>query len=264
MPDNHQKGKSVAGASQAASPSQPILFQFVVLFSLTMTAQLVSLAYGRINEEHRFSSIVLPSLVFLCVITLPSIWLGIVLGRQIGLGALMLAKRPSEDRGWFRKAGVDASLACILGVAIGGLLLLIRQLSAPYLPPEIPDYGHRGVLGGLAVSLGAAVAEEVWFRLGLMTLLVWCSVRLLKEQKPRSIAVWVIIVFSSVSFGIAHLPQLIAYGAGSPFAIGGTVIGNTAVGILYGWFYWKRSLFAAMIAHFSVDIVIHVLPTFAQ
>ena len=116
----------------------------------------------------------------------------------------------------------------------------------------------------MAVSFGAAVAEEVWFRLGLMTLMVWCVVRLLKDQKPRPIAVWTIIVFSSVSFGMAHLPQLESYGAGSPFAIGGTVIGNTAVGILYGWCYWKRSLFAAMIAHLSVDIVIHVLPAFAQ
>lgn len=155
-------------------------------------------------------------------------------------------------------------MACILGVAVGGLLLLIRQLSAPYLPPEIPAYGHRGVIGGLAASFGAAVAEEVWFRLGLMTLMIWCAARLLKDRTPRPTAVWTIIVFSSVAFGMAHLPQLISYGAGSPFAIGGTVIGNTVVGILYGWCYWKMGLFAAMIAHFSVDVVIHVLPAFAQ
>jgi hypothetical protein len=39
----------------------------------------------------------------------------------------------------------------------------------------------------LSVSLGAAVAEEVWFRLGLMTLMVWGVVRLLKVQKARPI-----------------------------------------------------------------------------
>ena len=46
--------------------------------------------------------------------------------------------------------------------------------------------------------------------------------------------------------------------------IGGTILGNTAVGILYGWCYWKRSLVSAMVAHFAVDIMIHVLPAFAQ
>jgi membrane protease YdiL (CAAX protease family) len=35
------------------------------------------------------------------------------------------------------------------------------------------------------------------------------------------------------------------------------------VGLLYGWCYWKRSLIAAMVAHFSVDVVIHVLPAMA-
>ena len=146
MPDNRHTDKGFAGSDQAARPSQPILLQFIVLFSVTISAQLVSLAYGRVNGEQSFGSIVLPSLLFLGVITLPSIWLGIVLGRQIGLGAPLFAELPSEEPGWFRKVGGDASLACILGVAIGGLLLLIRQLSAPYLPPEIPAYGHRGVL----------------------------------------------------------------------------------------------------------------------
>ncbi len=264
MPDERDTDKSVSESTQTARPSQPILLQLVVLFCVTIAAQLVSLAYGRINVNERFASIVLPSLVFLSIITIPSIWLGIALGRQIGLGTPLLAELLSRKQGWIRKAGRDASLACILGVVVGGLLLLIRQLSAPYLPPEIPAYGHRGVLGGLAVSFGAAVAEEVWFRLGLMTLMVWCVARLLKEQKPRPFIVWTIIVLTSVSFGLAHLPQLISYGAGSPFAIGGTVIGNSVVGTLYGWCYWRRSLFAAMIAHFSVDIVIHVLPAFAQ
>jgi hypothetical protein len=175
----------------------------------------------------------------------------------------LLAELLSGAPSCFRKARRDASLACVLGVAQGGLLLLIRQISKPYLPAEIPDYGHRGVLGGLSVSFGAAVAEEVWFRLGLMTLMIWCVVRFSGDRTTRPLVAWTIIVFTSVAFGMAHLPQLMSYGAGSPFAIGGTVIGNTAVGILYGWCYWKRSLVAAMVAHFVVDIVIHVLPAFA-
>jgi hypothetical protein len=263
MPNKHNPDIAGIRSDQSASPFHAVLLQFVILYGLTISAQLVSLAYGRIDGQQSFSSILLPSVMFLSVVTTPSILLGIGLGRQIRLGGLTLTELLSGEPGRFRKAGNDAGLACVLGFALGGLLLLIRQLSAPYLPPEIPAYGHRGILGGLAVSLGAAVAEEVWFRFGLMTLLVWSVMRLLKVRKARSTVVWPIIVFSSVAFGMAHLPQLISYGAGSPFAIGGTVVGNTAVGILYGWCYWKRGLVTAMVAHFSVDIVIHVLPALA-
>jgi len=264
MPNNRDTDKVLAGPNQPSDPPRAILLPLVVLLGLTVAAQLVSLAFGRANEEQSFSSIVLPSVLFLSGITLPAIWLGIALGRQIGLGAPLFTGLLFGTPGSIQKLGRDACLACVLGVALGGTLLLIRQICEPHLPPEIPAYGHRGVLGGLAVSLGAAVAEEVWFRLGLMTLLVWCIARLLGDRKPRPLLVWTIIVITSVAFGMAHLPQLMSFGAGSPFAIGGTVLGNTAVGILYGWCYWKRSLIAAIVAHFSVDIVIHVLPAFAQ
>jgi membrane protease YdiL (CAAX protease family) len=72
--------------------------------------------------------------------------------------------------------------------------------------------------------------------------------------------VWPVIGITSVAFGLAHLPQLTSYGAASPFAIAGTIFGNSVVGVLYGWCYWQRSLVAAMIAHFSVDVTLHVLP----
>jgi membrane protease YdiL (CAAX protease family) len=38
------------------------------------------------------------------------------------------------------------------------------------------------------------------------------------------------------------------------------MLGNIMVGTLYGWLYWQRGLFAAIIAHFSVDLMLHVFP----
>jgi len=239
-----------------------VLFPLMVLYALTIFSQLVSLAFGRVNEDLSFISIVLPSIIFLSIITIPSAGIGLVLGLKVGLGAPLLKGLLTGDSKSYRKLARDAGLAFGLGVALGGLLLLIRHISASSLPPEILPYGYRGVIGGLAVSFGAAVGEEVWFRLGLMTVIVWCVVRLLGHRKTSPIVVWPVIVLTSVLFGMAHLPQLISYGAASPFAIGGTILGNTAVGILYGWCYWKRSLVSAMVAHFAVDIMIHVLPAF--
>jgi len=243
---------------------QPILVPLLALYGLTIAAQLISLAYGRIDEEREFAAIVLPSVLFLSALTLPAIALGIGLGRQIGLGAPLVADLMSRAPGSYRKLLKDSGLACVLGATLGGLLLFVRMFTEPYLPPELPAFGHRGVIGGLAVSLGAAVAEEVWFRLGLMTLLVWGVVRVAGHTEARPIVVWPIVLITAVGFGLAHLPQLVSYGAGSQFAIAGTIVGNIAVGVLYGWCYWRRSLVAAMVAHFSVDVVLHVLPALVK
>jgi membrane protease YdiL (CAAX protease family) len=239
--------------------SSAILLPVVCLYSLTIAAQFIGLAFGRANEEQSFSSIVLPSLVFLSVLTLPACWAGIVLGRQVGLDTPRIAAPVSKQPGSGQKVRNDFVVAGGLGLLLGGLLLVLRVSCQPYLPPELPPLGYRGVLGGLSVSLGAAVGEEVWFRLGLMTALVWIVARLEGDRIPSPMTVWLVIVLSSICFGAAHLPQLASHGAGSPIAVGATVIGNVVVGTLYGWLYWRRGLFAAMISHFLVDLVLHVL-----
>jgi hypothetical protein len=261
------RGSAVSGSSgpiQSAAPSQPILSLLLVLCAGTIVAQMISLTFGRSNDEQEFLSVVLPSVVFLGAVTLPLAGLGIALGRQMNLGAPLIAALLSKQPGSWQKLRRDTGLAVALGLALGGALLLVRIVSQPYLPPELPALGHRGAIGGLSVSLGAAVAEEVWFRLGLMTLLVWLGARLFGHRAAQPILVWSVIAITSVGFGMAHLPQLVSYGAGSPFAIGGTIVGNSVVGILYGWCYWRMSLVAAMIAHFSVDVVLHVLPALVR
>jgi hypothetical protein len=240
--------------------SRAVLGPLVIVFAATIVAQLVSLAFGRVDMEGGFTEVVLPSIVFLSVLTLPLAGAGITLGRAIGLGTPTIHALWAREPGALARLWRDAAGAAVPGLVLGTGLLALRAFTASYLPPELPAFGHRGVIGGLAVSAGAAVAEEVWFRLGLMTLLAWCIVRLAGHQRMRPAVAWSAILTVAIAFGAAHLPQLMAYGAGSPFAIAGTVLGNVLVGTLYGWYYWQRSLVAAMSAHFSVDLVLHVMP----
>ncbi|MCK7526806.1 MAG: hypothetical protein MZV64_59015 [Ignavibacteriales bacterium] len=45
----------------------------------------------------------------------------------------------------------------------------------------------------------------------------------------------------------------------TPLVITRAIVLNGLAGIGFGWLYWKRGLEFAMIAHFSADIVLHVL-----
>ena len=231
-----------------------------LLCGLTFAAQLFSLAYGRIDPQQSFNDIVFPSLFFLSLLTLPSCWFGVVIGSKLGLGAPELINILQKQAGawkniWFRIRWILPT-AVIIGIS----LLVLREVTEPFLPAEIKPYGFRGVLGGFAVSVGAAVAEEVWFRLGLMTFLIWCVTKANKGKQPKDTLIWSIIVLSAVVFAAAHIPQLVSYGAASPFAIGGTMFGNTLVGVFFGWSYWRKGIMAAIIGHLTVDIVLHLVP----
>tara|TARA_Y100001972_G_C7660385_1_gene332984 strand:- start:749 stop:1492 length:744 start_codon:yes stop_codon:yes gene_type:complete len=230
-----------------------------IIYFSTIAAQLISLGLGRIDTTSHFLSNLLPSLLFLTILTIPSAWIGIKLGRLIGLGVPIIDALLGKKAGAIRQLIKDVLIASILGFTMGAILLVMRFVCEPYLPSEIPRLGHRGIVGGLSVSFGAAIAEEVWFRLGLMTLLVWIFKYILSQQVPSNAVFWGVIVITSTCFGIAHLPQLISYEAGTSFAVWATLLGNILVGILYGWCYWKRSLIAAVVAHLTVDLVLHVL-----
>nr|WP_321511502.1 CPBP family intramembrane glutamic endopeptidase [uncultured Hyphomonas sp.] len=247
---------------QDSPPSRPILKPLIILWALTLAAQLAGLAHGVAQAGHSVAPVILPSAVVLSLVTLPLAWLGLVLGQRTGLGAPLLTDLLDNVPGTGSRLFRRALLACLLGLLLGAAMVGLKLALLPYSPPEMPALGFRGPVGGLLVSIAAAVGEEVWFRLGLMTLLVWAASRLLRQDRPNPLLIWGIILLTAVAFGMAHLPQLASFDAATPFSMWGTILGNCAVGSLYGWLYWRHGLLAAMVGHFSVDVVIHVLPAF--
>lgn len=229
----------------------------IVLTSLTLVTQLASVAY---TAEQSFSVVFLPSMTALLIVTTPLAALGLWLGKQLDLGAPLLTALVTRRPGAGRQLARDAVFAIGFGLGIGVFLWVLRIVTSPYLPPELPELGHRGAVGGLLISISAAVGEEVWLRLGVMTLLAWLVVRALRQPKLQPKVAWVAIVVSAVAFGAIHLPQLAAAGAATTIGIAATMLGNTLVGIVCGWLYWQRSIIAAILAHFSIDIVLHVFP----
>jgi len=237
--------------------SHTFFLPLVVLTVATVVAQLAGLASG---EEQPTASVLVTSAAAIALVTLPLAGLGLWLGQGIGLGAPLLTGLLLGRRGCGQQLLQDARLAIPLGLGVGTVLLTLRILATPLMPPELPAPGHRGILGGLAVSIGAAVGEEVWLRLGVMGILAWLLLRASRLSKLEPRVARTAILLAAVLFGLMHLPQLAAAGAATPAGVSGTIIGNTVVGSLCGWLYWRRSLIAAMLAHFSVDFVLHVLP----
>ncbi len=250
------RGRRLVSEQPGAGSVWPALF---VLVALTLVTQLVNLAW---NAQQHFASIALSSSLVIVVATTLLAAPGLWLGGKVGLGAPLLEAiivRRAGSRGVFLE---HAGLAVALGLAMGALLLILRVALEPYLPAELPDLGHRGFVGSVLVAVSAAVTEEVWLRLGVMGIVAWLLVRALGHTEVTPPSAWPAIAIAALVFAAIHLPQLSSAGAASSLGVLGTLFGNTLVGILCGWLYWRRSLIAAILAHFATDLVLHVLPVF--
>ena len=114
---------------------------------------------------------------------------------------------------------------------------------------------------GFLASFYGGIAEEIQLRLFVMSLLAWLGKFISKtsEGKPTSLIFWIANILAAVLFGLGHLPTMSLLVPLTALVITRTVILNGLIGVVCGWLYWKRGLESAMIAHFSADIVLHVL-----
>jgi membrane protease YdiL (CAAX protease family) len=117
---------------------------------------------------------------------------------------------------------------------------------------------------GFLASFYGGIAEEILLRLFVMSFFVWLGSFLGKttDRKPTNAVFWIANILAAVLFGLGHLPATSLLVPLTPLVIIRAVILNGLIGIACGWLYWKRGLEAAMISHFSADLVLHVLLAF--
>jgi hypothetical protein len=151
-------------------------------------------------------------------------------------------------------------IALPFGIATGAVLLVADIFFLPYWPEAILDTSRKTTLWeNFFASLYGGVNEELLMRLFGFSVLVW----LLSFVWHSNIAIfWIVNVVMAVVFGIGHLPALKGLvGKISPVMLTRTLLLNAPVGLLCGWLFWTYGIEAAIVAHFSADIVYHVFGT---
>ena len=199
------------------------------------------------------------------VLTLPLASLGLWLSSRVGLGAPEIEAMVNKVPKKYRHLQSSILPATVLG-AVGGIFVLaVSILSQPYLPAELNEVELSGFFPSLLASFNAAVNEEICFRLGVMTCLVWLGSVLLRQLKPGKVIIWSANLLTALLFAAIHLPLAFTlFGELPSFIVVFVLSLNSFVGVIFGWFYWLYGLLAAMIAHFSTGVVIRVLPAFVM
>jgi membrane protease YdiL (CAAX protease family) len=194
---------------------------------------------------------------------------GLFLANRIGLGLPILEAR---QRGEPVADQIRAILPLSILTGVVAALLIVGLELAIFEPMLLQDSGEAAnalVLSGaqpaawkgFLASFYGGIVEEILLRLFLMSLLAWLGSFVLKtpQGKPRDSAFWLANILAAILFGIAHLPATATILPLTPLVITRAIVLNGLAGVAFGYLYWKRGLEAAMLAHFSADIVLHVL-----
>lgn len=186
---------------------------------------------------------------------------GLWLGDKIGVGAPQLRQLVAGDPDAWAAFRGALPLSIGLGIAVGvGIILLNALVFLPRSPSALQGASSPPAWQGFLASFYGGISEELLMRLGLMTLLMWLFTRLTRRPGVSSAIGWAANLGAALLFGAGHLPATAAITALTGIVIIRALVLNGIAGLVFGWIYWKRGLFLAMIAHFSADIVLHVIP----
>jgi len=203
----------------------------------------------------------------------PAAALGLLVARRIGLGAPYLesfldgAPRPVAPLSSIvRPAIVWATVTALIAIAIDQLFLhvLAVRFPAPEIHARLPVAWWRS---GLA-SFWAPFAEETFDRLFLLSLLAWLSMKIFRvkgEGRGRTAALGGATCATALFFGWYHISNEQLFADVVPAIVQvRTVLIILPVGLAFGWLYQRRGLEAAILSHFIIDILVHVVRPIAE
>jgi hypothetical protein len=195
--------------------------------------------------------------------------IGLFLAGRIGLGLPLVEGWLKKEPIWNRFRSVLVS-SVIVGIVVSLLILGLAWLVfKPLMQAELANLGitlpeeiQPPAWQGFLASFYGGITEEVLLRLFLLTLFAWLGslVSRDREGRPAPVVFWIANILAAVAFGLGHLPATVAIGLPlTALVITRALVLNGLGGLVFGWLYWKQGLESAILAHFSADIVLHVL-----
>lgn len=195
------------------------------------------------------------------------IFIGLILMKRIGLSSPILDSVASGES-YADKFSAILPISVGLGIVASLFIIGLGFIFQPMLVQELGDKANAlnlttqpAVWKGFLASFYGGIGEEILLRLFVMSLLAWLGSFISKtsEGKPTNTIFWVANILAAILFGLGHLPAVSTLVPLTTLVVIRTVVLNAVGGVIFGWLYQTRGLESAMIAHFSADIVLHVL-----
>jgi membrane protease YdiL (CAAX protease family) len=236
---------------------------FFVLLIICVIATMLVIPYSLeiTSSEVKISAIIMiltfaQNLVMFSVV----IFLGLLLSKHIKMG-LPILQGVLEGKNKTKELKSIILPSVCLGI-FAGILIILGSIPFNKLIPELQlSEVSASAWKAFLASFYGGIAEEVLLRLFLVSLFVWIifKIKKTKDGCPTNFGIWLSIILASIIFGLGHLPATSQITALTGIVVIRAIVLNGIGGIIFGWLYWKKGLESAMIAHFSADIVLHII-----
>jgi membrane protease YdiL (CAAX protease family) len=187
---------------------------------------------------------------------------GLRAARSLNLGVPHLEAALRGKRSGLK--GRDVLLYSVSGAGAGLGIYVLDKLAFDSVRNAMKDAGVKEPRPwkSLLATFYGGIGEEIMLRLAAQSGIAVGLRRLLKGKGKRGAVggsiMWPAITIGNLAFGAGHLPTVTRLVKLTPAVIMRTLVLNAFAGTLFGYLYWKRGLEAAIIAHASADLVIHV------
>jgi hypothetical protein len=164
-----------------------------------------------------------------------------------------------------RWSAAPAIMAVSGGLAAGGLVVLVDVFVFTPSAAIALNGGQPAAWKGLLASFYGGITEEIFLRLFLLSLLVVGLRRVMLgrnrggEPTPP-IAFWTANLLAALAFGLGHLPGTAVLVPLTPMLAVRAIVLNGMLALLFGEIYRRWGFEMAVLAHFSSDIALHVVP----
>jgi hypothetical protein len=250
---------------------------FFILWIAAVISIIAVIPYAMTIQQPTLEKMTLPMPLYQLIIIqilANSIVFGLLIGgglyfaTRIGLGLPFLESRIQKTAppGNFKSIVFLAAGIGILAALV--IILLDLLIFDPFLTSEgieIPESIQPEPWKGFLASFYGGITEELLLRLFMLTLFAWLGRFMSRttEGRPTLCILWTANILAALVFGLGHLPATAAMGLPlNALVITRGLVLNGAAGLAFGWLYWSYGLESAMIAHFSADVILHVILAF--
>jgi membrane protease YdiL (CAAX protease family) len=209
------------------------------------------------------------SAVLMGVMTFSGLWAAGRLGMGAPVVDAWISGQPTpRDLG--RMALVSVALGLGAGVAMMALDLWLFAPLSPQGVGRLLRQPQPPAWMGLLASIEGGLTEEIELRLFLLSFIALAFRRLTGASRAdsaphlSSAVFWTANILAAVLFGLGHLPLTARLVALTPVVVARALVLNGLVGLIAGSLFRRRGIEAAMICHFSADLVLHVAAPVAQ
>lgn len=232
------------------------LFSIIAIMPYIMTVQGDILRAAPVPLPLVILVAIIQSFVLIAIL----LFIGLKLSKKLGLKIPILEGYINKQ-----KINIDVRATIKISILLGclaGIIIILLDFLFIKLGVNVMGQTSIPVWQGFLASFYGGISEEIIMRLFFMTFILWLISKLVKvktELVKNNLLVWSAIIISSILFGLGHLPITTTLTTITPLVIFRALLLNGVGGLVFGWLYWKKGLEFAMMAHFSADIMLHVI-----